>query len=43
MEQQYQYEMHGVLFYLEAYLCYQDRPSLLKKLGAFEIDRKSVV
>ncbi len=37
LEQQYQYEMHGVLFYLEAYLCYQDRPSLLKKLGAFEM------
>ncbi len=37
LEQQYEYEMHGVLFYLEAYLCYQDRPTLLKKLGAFEM------
>lgn len=37
LEQQYEYEMHGVLFYLEAYLCYQDRPTLLKKLGPFEM------
>ncbi len=37
LEQQYQYEMHGVLFYLEAYQCYQERPTLLKKLGRFEI------
>lgn len=37
LEQQFQYEMHGVIFYLEAYLCYQDRPTLLKKLGPFEM------
>ena len=25
------------MFYLEAYLCYQEKPTLLKKLGTFEI------
>jgi hypothetical protein len=37
LEQMFQYEQHGVLFYLEAYLCYQEKPTLLKKLGSFEI------
>lgn len=26
-----------MLFYLEAYLCYQEKPTLLKKLGKFEL------
>lgn len=37
LEQQYEFELHDVLFYLEAYLCYQKKPTLLKKLGRFEI------
>ena len=37
LEQQFQYGIHEVLFYLEAYMCYQEKPTLLKKLGAFEI------
>lgn len=37
LEQQYEFEVHDVLFYLEAYLCYQEKPTLLKKLGDFEI------
>ena len=37
LEQQYQYDVHDVLFYLESYLCYQERPTLLKKLGDFEL------
>ena len=37
LEQQFQYGVHHVLFYLQAYLCYQEKPSLLKKLGVFEI------
>ena len=37
LEQQYEYEIHSVLFYLEAYLCYQEKPTLLKKLGPFEL------
>ena len=37
LEQQFQYGTHDVLFYLSAYLCYQEKPVLLKKLGAFEM------
>lgn len=37
LEQQFQYGVHNVLFYLQAYLCYQEKPTLLKKLGPFEI------
>lgn len=37
LEQQFEFETHGVLFYLEAYLCYQEKPTLLKKLGKFEL------
>ncbi|MGN1164983.1 MAG: DUF5717 family protein [Lachnospiraceae bacterium] len=37
LEQQYEFDCHQVLFYLEAYLCYQEKPTLLKKLGTFEI------
>lgn len=37
LEQQFEFEIHGVLFYLEAYLCYKEKPTLLKKLGKFEI------
>lgn len=37
LEQQFEYGIHGVLFYLEAYLCYQEKPTLLKKLGVFEM------
>lgn len=37
LEQQFEFDCHGVLFYLEAYLCYQEKPILLKKLGKFEI------
>lgn len=37
LEQQFEFEIHGVLFYLEAYLCYKEKPTLLKKLGRFEI------
>ena len=37
LEQQFEFETHGVMFYLEAYLCYQAKPTLLKKLGKFEL------
>lgn len=37
LEQQFDFDCHQVLFYLEAYLCYQEKPTLLKKLGRFEI------
>lgn len=37
LEQQFQYDIHGVLFYLQSYLCYQEKPTLLKKLGPFEM------
>ena len=37
LEQQFEYGIHAVMFYLEAYLCYQEKPTLLKKLGTFEI------
>lgn len=37
LEQQFSYEIHNVLFYLESYLCYQEKPTLLKKLGRFEM------
>lgn len=37
LEQQFEFDTHEVLFYLEAYLCYQEKPILLKKLGKFEI------
>jgi len=37
LEQQYEFGVKEVLFYLEAYLCYQEKPTLLKKLGDFEI------
>ena len=37
LEQQFEFETEDVLFYLEAYLCYQEKPTLLKKLGKFEI------
>lgn len=37
LEQQFEFDIHGVLFYLEAYLCYKEKPTLLKKLGKFEI------
>lgn len=33
----YNYQANQVLFYLTAYLCYQERSSLLKKLGKFEL------
>ena len=36
LEQQFEFGTNGVLFYLEAYLCYQEKPTLLKKLGKFE-------
>lgn len=37
LEQQFEFETNEVLFYLEAYLCYQEKPTLLKKLGKFEL------
>lgn len=37
LEQQYEFDTHGVLFYLESYLCLQEKPTLLKKLGQFEL------
>ncbi|EEG73403.1 DUF5717 family protein [[Clostridium] hylemonae] len=37
LEQQFSFEIHEVLFYLAAYECYQEKPTLLKKLGKFEI------
>ena len=37
LEQQYEYGTHEVLFYLQAYLCYKEKPTLLKKLGDFEL------
>lgn len=37
LEQQYEFEIHDVLFFLESYLCYKEKPTLLKKLGSFEI------
>lgn len=30
LEQQFEYGIHSVMFYLEAYLCYQEKPTLLK-------------
>lgn len=37
LEQQFQYGINEALFLLESYLCYQEKPILLKKLGRFEI------
>ena len=37
LEQQFDFDTHEVLFYLAAYMCYQEKPTLLKKLGRFEI------
>ncbi len=37
LEQQFDFDCHQVMFYLEAYLCYQEKPILLKKLGKFEV------
>ena len=37
LEQQFSFEIHEVLFYLAAYECYKEKPTLLKKLGKFEI------
>ncbi len=37
LEQQYEFGTHEVLFYLEVYRCYQEKLTLLKKLGKFEI------
>ena len=37
LEQQFEFGTCQVLFYLEAYLCYQEKPTLLKKLGKFEM------
>ncbi len=37
LEQQFEFGIHDVLFYLEAFLCYKEKPILLKKLGKFEI------
>ncbi len=37
LEQQYQFEIHSVIYYLQAYQCYQEKPSLLKKFGPFEV------
>lgn len=38
LEQQfYEYDANQVLFYQKAYLCYQERSNLLKKLGKFEL------
>ncbi len=37
LEQQYEFGNHEVLFYLEVYRCYQERQTLLKKLGKLEL------
>ncbi len=37
LEDQFEFETRSVLFYLEVYLCYQERPALLKRLGKREI------
>lgn len=37
LEQQFEFGIHDVLFYLEAFLCYKEKPVLLRKLGKFEI------
>lgn len=37
LEQQFQYGNCEALFYLESYLCYKEKPTLLKKLGKFEL------
>lgn len=37
LEQQFEYGTEDVTFYLEAYLCYKEKPTLLKKLGKFEL------
>ena len=37
LEQQFEFGINDVLFYLEAFLCYKEKPTLLKKLGRFEI------
>lgn len=36
-QQYYNFGCNRVLFYLESYLCYQERSNLLKKLGKFEL------
>lgn len=38
LEQQYYgYDVNSVLFYLESYICFQEKSNLLKKLGKFEL------
>lgn len=37
LEQHYDFGNHQTTFYLMAYLCYQEKPTLLKKLGGFEL------
>ena len=37
LEQQFEFELCNVLFYLESFLCYKEKPTLLKKLGKFEL------
>lgn len=37
LEQHYEFQCNKVLYYLEAYKCYEDKPVLFKKLGKFEV------
>lgn len=37
LEQQFEFGIHEVLFYLEAFQCYKEKPILLRKLGDFEL------
>lgn len=37
LERQFYNRANGIRLYLEAYECYKERPDLMKKLGAFEI------
>lgn len=37
LEQYYEFHCNKILYYLECYKCYQEKPILLKKLGEFEI------
>lgn len=37
LEQHFAFGNHQVTFYLEAFLCYKEKPDLMKKLGNFEL------
>ncbi|MGF6991188.1 hypothetical protein M2145_002890 [Lachnospiraceae bacterium PF1-21] len=37
LEQHFAFDNHQVIYYLEAFLCYKEKPDLIKKLGDFEL------